>query len=180
MKIKAPANRPKTQREIGSSTKSRATQRRGETSRGEAGRNGKKVPKKDNTKLFIGIGVGAFFLLFVIIAAASSGGSSTVRDDSSSVTEAEKKFNLPVDMRKQIYSEYIAGENKIEDQAQNQTQGSSIDARQAGANVRAEVDRLKQSLRIELREKWQKKYPEVNSSFIKRVIREGIDKNWGI
>lgn len=176
MKIKAPANRPKTQREINTGT--RATQRR----TGSNAKGGKKVQKKDNTKLFIGIGVGVFFLLFIIIAAASGGnsGNTNSSSDNESVSSSKSKFNLPVDVRKQIYAEYIAGENKIEDAAQKQTSGSSIDARQAGADVRAEVDRQKQSLRIDLREKWQKKYPGVNSTFIKRVIREGIDKNWSI
>ena len=172
MKIKAPSNRPKTQRDIGTSTRTRATQRRGEPKRG-----GKKNQKKDNTKLFIGIGVGAFFFLFIIIAAASGGGDNrSAGSQTANSTSSKKSFNLPIDVRKKIYAEYIAGENRIEDNAQSKTTAD----RSAGASIRTEVDRQKQSLRIELREKWQKKYPGVNSAFIKRVISEGIDKNWSI
>ena len=170
MKIKAPSNRPKTQRDINTSTRTRATQRRGAPQRG-----GKKVQKQDNTKLFIGIGVGAFFLLFMIIAIANSGDENTATDKDYSSAQKKKKFNLPIDVRRQIFADYVKGENKIEDDAQARTSAD----RAKGADIRTEVDRLKQSLRVELRQKWQKKYEGVNSSFIKRVIAEGIEKNWG-
>ncbi|MCM8541262.1 MAG: hypothetical protein NE328_13390 [Lentisphaeraceae bacterium] len=178
MKIKAPSNRPKTQRELGTSTKTRATQRRGEPQRG-----GKKNQKKDNTKLFIGIGAGAFCFMFMVCAAVASGGSDRAPVDENTTSSSKKsRFTLPVDVRRQIYADYIAGESKIEDNAQKETKtkNTSIDARQAGANVRAEVKRELQNLRIDLREKWQKKYPGVNSTFIKRVISEGIEKNWSL
>ncbi|MCM8526319.1 MAG: hypothetical protein NE327_07375 [Lentisphaeraceae bacterium] len=171
MKIKAPSNRPKTQREIGTSTKTRATQRRGEPQRG------KKNQKKDNTKLFIGIGVGAFFFVFMIIVAVNSGGSGPAPvSNTISSTSKKPRFNLPLDVRREIYRDYISGENKIEDRAQRKTTAD----RSAGADIRAEVDRQKQSLRIDIREKWQKKYPGVSSSFIKRVISEGIENNWSL
>ena len=174
MKIKAPSNRPKTQRDINTSkrTKTRGTQRRSTPQRG----GGKKVQKQDNTKIFIGVGVGVFFLLIIIIAAASGGDSNNQQNNKTAVTSTKKKqFNLPVDVRRKIFADYVAGENKIEDDAQNKTTAD----RSKGADIRAEVDRLKISLRVELRQKWQKKYAGVNSSFIKRVINEGISKNWG-
>lgn len=170
MKIKAPSNRPKTQRDIGTS-RTRATQRRSEPQRG-----GKKKPKQDNTKLFIGIGVGAFFFIFIIIAAASGGSDNAPVNSVTSKTSSKPKFTLPIDIRRKIYAEYVAGENKIEDDAQSRTTAD----RSKGADIRGEVDRLKQSLRIDLREKWQQKHPGVTSSFIKSVISEGIKKNWGI
>lgn len=171
MKIKAPTNRPKTQREINTSTKTRATQRRTAPQR----TGGKKVQKQDNTKIFIGVGVGAFFLLFIIIAAASGGNSDRVdNNDSASSSSKKQQFNLPIDIRRQIYADYLARDNKIEDEAQSKINGD----RSAGADIRTEADRLKIAMRVDLREKWSKKYPGVNSSFIKRVISEGIDNGW--
>jgi len=171
MKIKAPSNRPKTQRDINTSTRTRATQRRGTAQRG----GGKKAKKQDNTKVFIGVGVGAFFLLFIIIAAAAGGDSGEAPVDKVTSSGKKKQFNLPMNIRRQIFADYVKGENKIEDDAQAKTTAD----RSKGADIRTEVERLKQSLRIELRQKWQKKYDGVNSSFIKRVINEGIEKNWG-
>ena len=141
-----------------------------------SGRRPAKKKKQDNTKLFIGLGVGAFFLLFVIIAAATSGGSS----DNSGYSQTQKKsFSLPLSAKKAIYREYTKIDDKLEDQAADKIsslQGEELRAQ--GKRIRSEKKRLLQNAKVELITKYKKKYSGLTSSYVNKIINEGIDKNW--
>ncbi len=164
MKVKTSVNsRPKTQTNINAKTGSHQS---------KTGKGKKKPKKEDNTKLFIGLGVGGFFLLIIIIAAIANGNkpapvTQTVQEDT------KKEFNLPMDIRKQIFSEYIAQDDKIEDDATSG--GGSKEEMMAKQTEKAGK---KSALKIATLEKWKKKYPEMTMKFINSVISEGINKNW--
>ncbi|MCM8530550.1 MAG: hypothetical protein NE330_05250 [Lentisphaeraceae bacterium] len=146
------------------------------TSRG-SGRVTKKKPKKqDNTKLFIGIGVGVFFLLIMIIGIANSGSSSNANY---STSKSEPSFSLPKATRVKIYKEYIKADNKLEDEASAKTAelvGDEI--REKGKSIRSEKNRKLQNVKVDMINKYKKKYEGFGSSYFKKIVNEGIDKNW--
>ena len=189
------SKRPPTQRKIstrkpdsGSRTRTRSSDRRGRTSSTRRGgdedrRSGRKAKKPDNSKLIIGMSVGGFFLLIMIIVAASSGGKKTNNYSGGSVvnSSSSKKpaFVLPVADRKKIFKEYIAGEEKIEDEAAAKMSSySGDDIRKHGPQIQAEKRSKLGALRADLSEKYRKKYPKAAGTFIKKIIDEGIDKGW--
>ncbi|MCM8534899.1 MAG: hypothetical protein NE334_03060 [Lentisphaeraceae bacterium] len=147
------------------------------TARG-SGRVTKKKPKKqDNTKLFIGIGVGVFFLLIMIIGIANSGSSSSNANYSTS--KSEPSFSLPKATKVKIYKEYIKADNKLEDEASAKTAelvGDEI--REKGKSIRSEKNRKLQNVKVDMINKYKKKYEGFSSSYFKKIINEGIDKNW--
>lgn len=146
-------------------------------SSGRAGRKGpKKNQKQDNTKLFIGLGVGAFFFLFIIIAAAS-GGSKSQR--STQYVSKKKEYSLPISARKEIYRAYSKIDDRLEDESQEKLSNLAGDeARKQGSAIRAEKKRLLYNAKVDLVKKFKKKYQGLNSSYMKKIIDEGIDKSW--
>ncbi len=140
---------------------------------------GKKKPKKeDNTKLFIGLGVGGFFLLVILIAVIANGGDKAVPVAQNVNQDERKEFSLPIDVRKQIFKEYILEEEKIENASRDKTTALGADARKEGDSIRAEVNRQLYEVKKTLIEKWKKKYPEMPGNYMKTIVDEGSKKAW--
>ena len=144
---------------------------------GNSKKRGLNKKKPDNTKLFIGLGVGAFFLIFLIIAAAS--GSGQRNTNKSQVAEKKSTYSLPLADRKEIYNEYSTIDDKLEDNAAakiSALQGEEL--RLKGKGVRSEKKRLLQNAKVDLIRKFKKKYPGFTSSYMNKIVDEGIDKSW--
>ena len=160
-----------------SATRSKSTSK---TRRGgdETRRGGKKPKKQDNTKLFIGVGVGVFMFLIIIIAAASSGGEPS--GGSTTTAETKKsKFLLPLNVRKQIYSEYVAASIRFEDESRAELAAlPDNERREKGPQVRRNKTTKENNFRVKLSSKYRKKYPKATGSFVKKIVDEGDDKNW--
>ena len=144
---------------------------------------GRKPKKQDNTKLIIGMCVGGFFLLILIIVAASSGGKKARYSNNNSGYNTnsgnKSSFTVPINDRKKIFKEYLAGERKIEAAASakmDQLSGPAI--RQEGPKIQAQKRTELGNLRVKLSEKYRKKYPKASGTFVKKIIDEGIDKGW--
>ena len=191
MKVKAPSKRP-TRSNINTSTKStkrggRTTSRRRNRDDDDRGGRGRKpVKKQDNTKLFIGIGVGVFFLLIIIIAAANSGGSSNNNSSySDNGGSTKKKVSLlPLNVRKQIYREYIAEAEKYDQEraAAMDAIGSADERRKKGPQLVREQKTKENNLRVRLSDKYRKKYgkqyPNLASTFVRKIVSEGDKNSW--
>ncbi|MCH2206112.1 MAG: hypothetical protein MK132_09625 [Lentisphaerales bacterium] len=135
-----------------------------------------KKKKQDNTKLFTGIGVGAFVLIFVIIAAASGASSSSNKRGSTVFKEA---YSLPLSDKKIIYRDYTKVDDKLEDQTAEKISALQRDElRQKGKSIRSEKKRLLHNAKVGLISKCKKKYSGLISSYFNKNISEGIDKNW--
>ena len=141
----------------------------------------KKNKKQDNTKIFIGIGVGAFFFFFIIIAAATSGGGSEDTNYSSKSTSTTKKssYFLPTSERKIIYRAYSVIDDKLQDEFQNNLSNLPLEeARKQGSKLKTQKDRRLYNAKVDLIKKYKNKYPGLTKSYMNKIIGEGIDKNW--
>ena len=183
MKMKAP-NKRSTRSNIDTST-SKST-RRGKTRTGRStgrresdDRRGRKPAKKqDNTKIFIGVGVGVFFLLIIIIAAANSGGGSAA-SSGGQTTSSKKKYQIPVAARKQIYSEYVKATLRFQDEADDEMSKLAADERRQKGPLVVRAQRTKEkNYRVKLSEKYRKKYPEASGAFVRDIVKEGDKKGW--
>ena len=139
------------------------------------GRLKKRKPKKDNSKLFIGLGIGAFVLIFVVIAIAS-GGSSNAPEK---IVKTKKSYSLPKAARMEIYSEYIKIDDKLEDEFQNTISSLPLEqARKQGVSLKHKKNQKLRNATIDLRKKCTVKYPGLTKSYFNKIIDEGIDKGW--
>lgn len=165
----------KTQKRAQTSSRSAKTGSSTKRARGPV----KKNKKQDNTKLFIGIGVGVFFFLFIIIAAASSGGGDTKSVTYSTGSTKKTSYSLPVSDRKIIYRDYSAIDDKLQDEFQNTLNNLPLEeARKQGSKLKAKKDRELYNAKVDLVRKYKKKYPGLTSSYMNKIVSEGIDKNW--
>ncbi|MCM8528386.1 MAG: hypothetical protein NE327_17820 [Lentisphaeraceae bacterium] len=155
------------------STRTRTSSRKSRTSsqtRGPQKGKKKNVKKKqDNTKLFIGIGVGVFFLLFIIIAASTGGdqaprGTSTLNADFLSVSQ-----------RKEIYSLYNQEYDAIEQDARAKMANlSTEDRRKQGPTISRIKSNQQAYLPEKMKNKFENKYIGITIQYImKHVIEAG-------
>jgi hypothetical protein len=177
MKIKAPVEKAVGARDRSKGTKEKtAVGRRTNTNAGRMSKNGKNT-KPDKTKLYIGIGVGVFFFLMIIIAAASS--SSESNPASKYVAEKEAKYSLPVADRMKIYAAYSKAFDEIEAKGQKEINSLGPESsRDKGPQIRDNVLREQQNMRVELTAKFKKSYDGLTSTYFKKIVDEGIDKGW--
>ena len=161
------------------STRTRTSSRKSRTSsqRREPQKGGRKNTKKkqDNTKLFIGIGVGAFFLIFIIIAAASSGGESNSQGTSSMSADF-----LTISQRKEIYSKYNREYNSIEEDARTKLSNLSMEDRRKNGRT---IQKIKGNQQAYLPEKmkniFEGKYSGITVGYIRKyVIQAGDAQQW--
>ena len=155
-----------------SSRKSRTSSQTRGPQRGNKKKNTKK--KQDNTKLFIGIGVGAFFLLFIIIAAAS-GGSEAPRGSSSLNADF-----LTISQRKEIYSKYNKEYNAIENDARSKLSNLSLeDRRRNGRTIQKIKGNQQAYLPDKMKNIFEGKYKGITVKYIRKfVIQAGDAQQW--
>lgn len=151
-----------------------STKRRSATQ--STNRNAKRNPKKkqDNTKLFIGLGVGAFFLLIIIIAAASGGNSAPTGKSSLSADF------LTVNQRKEIYSKYNQEYDAIESDAMAKMANLSMeDRRTNGRTIQKIKGRQQAYLPDKMYNIFSQKYKGITVEYIRKyVIQAGDAQQW--
>lgn len=155
-----------------SSRKSRTSSQKREPQKG--GRKNTKK-KQDNTKLFIGIGVGAFFLIFIIIAAASSGEGTASQGTSSMSADF-----LTLSQRKEIYSKYNSEYNSIEQDARTKLSNLSMeDRRKNGRTIQKIKGNQQAYLPDKMKNIFEGKYKGITVGYIKKyVIQTGDAQQW--
>lgn len=156
---------------------SRRTRTSSQTRRTQAAREPQKPNKKntkkkqDNTKLFIGIGIGAFLLLFIIIAAANSG------DKPVSTSNGELSANfLTVSQRKEIYTKYNKEYDAIDQETKQKLANLSMEDRRKNGPT---INRIKANQHAYLPEKmkniFETKYKGITTNYIRKHVIDAGD-----
>ena len=159
------------------STRTRTSSRSRTSSQARGPQKGNKKntkKKQDNTKLFIGIGVGVFFLLFIIIA-ASTGGDQAPRGSSSLNADF-----LTISQRKEIYSKYNQEYNAIDEDARSKLSNLSMEDRRTNGRT---IQKIKSNQQAYLPDKmkniFEGKYKGITVQYIrKHVIQAGDSQQW--
>ena len=167
-----PARKPTRTTSADRKTRTSSQTRRTQAARGPQKGNKRNAKKKqDNTKLFIGLGVGAFILLFIIIAAAASGGDKTPEQKSG---ELSANF-LTISQRKEIYKRYNKEYDSISNDASDKLKNLSMEDRRKNGKT---IQRIKANQQAYLPEKmknlFEKKHKGITTNYIqKHVINAG-------
>ncbi|MCM8539878.1 MAG: hypothetical protein NE328_06335 [Lentisphaeraceae bacterium] len=159
------------------STRTRTSSRSRTSSQARGPQKGNKKntkKKQDNTKLFIGIGVGVFFLLFIIIA-ASSGGDQAPRGSSSLNADF-----LTISQRKEIYSKYNQEYNAIDEDARSKLSNLSMEDRRTNGRTIQKIKSNQQAyLPDKMKNLFEDKYKGITVQYIrKHVIQAGDSQQW--
>ena len=161
----------KSQRTGSADHRTRSTRTSSQTRRSQAAkapqkgskRNSKK--KQDNTKLFIGLGVGAFILLFIIIAAAAGG------DKPASSSGGLGEDFLSISQRKEIYRKYNQEYDAISQDANAKLSNLSMEDRRKNGKT---IQRIKANQQAYLPEKmkniFEKKYKGITTDYIRKYV----------
>lgn len=173
---KSPTRRQPKANIESSSARSKTSSRK--TKSGSRGR--KKPQKKDNTKLFIGIGVGVgVFIFLIIVTSVSSGGKKAPRKVTQSSNKANDNYLLPIDVRKQIFSEFMKASIVISNEVNaNADQLSDDERRKQGPLTQRKIRAKEKNFQYEQTKKYREKYPKAKGKFVSRCVDEGIDNNW--
>ena len=159
------------------STRTRTSSRSRTSSQARGPQKGNKKntkKKQDNTKLFIGIGVGVFFLLFIIIA-ASTGGDQAPRGSSSLNADF-----LTISQRKEIYSKYNQEYNAIDEDARSKLSNLSMEDRRTNGRTIQKIKSNQQAyLPDKMKNLFEDKYKGITVQYIrKHVIQAGDSQQW--
>ena len=154
----------------------RRTSKAGQKEEPRGSRRGKKN-QPDNTKLFIGIGIGSFVLIIIVIAAIFGGDEKPQAKKTPSQKEVKSKFTLKKNQRKELYKAYLKDWEKLDDEANVKRAAIEGDVEEK----RTQGKKIQNSLKAQLRNAVIKhfkiakeKYPDLERSYYnKTVIDEG-------
>jgi len=162
--------------ERGSTSRSRKSEERSSSKRTRRGEGRRPIKKKaDNTKLFIGLGIGAFVMLIVIVMAVSSKGTG----GSGAIVRGEAGF-LKLPLRKKIYAEYKRNCKDLAAATADGMKAINAEDRRKYSRMYAKQKTAKQAaIANRLHGKYSKKHKGLTAAYIhKYVVESGKKNNW--